>query len=428
MKKLGIVLLVILLIFVSAYLYLYFSTNSAGSELRTENQNLSRIDSLRLAGDTSLKRKIKETDFTSDSNTNVIHSSEAVSGEAAYVIDDKAGKIYKMVYSGRRINIAVTGVDSRLGDGYRHADANHVISILLDSGKIEITSIPRDTYVDLGYPDSTNQNKLTVARPALGRQRYLTELAKIAQLDKIHYYTEFGFSQAVGMLNWLGFKNANATLQVLRSRKALGGDDYQRTYNQGQFIRQMLLKNFGLVAGLSGNLIIPGALSILETNLTTDKTREILGELKKNGFGSPEDITVKVRPPMGMQYKMYDFADPETIAALESKVQAYYEKHEAGEYNDMQQRIENTISRAVHKSVADSAKNPANVIRNLTNLYNQRAWLQLKDEGKRDYYRKEFRALLPQAYKKKGKTDEAKRVEYEIDSEIKLFEAKKTLQ
>ncbi len=50
-----------------------------------------------------------------------------------------------------RINI--TGLDSRMGTIGNHADANHILSVLLDSGAVEIISIPRDTPADAGLDD-----------------------------------------------------------------------------------------------------------------------------------------------------------------------------------------------------------------------------------------------------------------------------------
>ncbi|MFA5511743.1 MAG: hypothetical protein WC313_04765, partial [Candidatus Kapaibacterium sp.] len=157
---------------------------------------------------------------SADSGVQVINVSSS-NELPEYAYDESAGKYIKRIYKGRRINIALTGVDSRLGDRYKHADANHIISILLDSGKIEIISIPRDTPADAGYDDTTGQNKLTIVRAAKGRKAYFQELCRIGEVDKIHYFAELGFSQAIGIIEWLGFDKPNETLQILRSRSAL---------------------------------------------------------------------------------------------------------------------------------------------------------------------------------------------------------------
>jgi hypothetical protein len=123
---------------------------------------------------------VKEEEYILVSNPND-------TGIIKYGIDDNAGKNIRRIYKGRRINIALTGLDSRMGRRDNHADANHILSVLLDSGLVEIISIPRDTYADAGYDDTTGQNKLTVVRAAKGRKTYLKELARIAGLDRIHF-------------------------------------------------------------------------------------------------------------------------------------------------------------------------------------------------------------------------------------------------
>jgi len=57
-------------------------------------------------------------------------------------------------HGGNRLNILVTGVDSRLGSGCHHADANHVISIDFLNKKIDMVSIPRDTPTEFVRYDS----------------------------------------------------------------------------------------------------------------------------------------------------------------------------------------------------------------------------------------------------------------------------------
>jgi len=119
-----------------------------------------------------------------------IYISDNKQSDIAYLIDKEAGSSKKIVFTGKRINIAVTGLDGRIGRPSKLADANHVISIMPESGRVEIISIPRDSYVDLGYTtgDSiVDLNKITYCRANKGRDRYHKELANIAGIDKIHY-------------------------------------------------------------------------------------------------------------------------------------------------------------------------------------------------------------------------------------------------
>jgi len=143
--------------------------------------------------------------------------------------------------AGRKISICITGVDSRIGDKVVHADANHLVNVWLDSGIVEVVSIPRGTFCDAGFADTSGLNYLANLRANRGRKSYMKEISKISGIPKIDYYVEFGFSQAIGLLKLLGFRdNAGQMLRVLRSRKSFATGDYQRSFNQGQFVAQMI--------------------------------------------------------------------------------------------------------------------------------------------------------------------------------------------
>jgi len=193
-----------------------------------------------------------------------VSETQPATGNATYELATDSGT--KIHHGGRRINIALIGVDARLNERVKHADANHIISIIPDSGIVEITSIPRDTKADAGFPVDSKLNILTLVRAKRGLNAYLKEAAKIAELEKIDYYVEVGFSQAMGILEMLGYSDPSSQLQVLRSRTALGNGDFQRSYSQGQFVRQMLLKNFHIMTGFDGGIVDRGGRVWVESN------------------------------------------------------------------------------------------------------------------------------------------------------------------
>jgi anionic cell wall polymer biosynthesis LytR-Cps2A-Psr (LCP) family protein len=374
----------------------------------------------------SLKKQadfLKSASLSNDSNEHVIRISDPQGLDAPYQIDNVAGKTVKRIFNGRRINIAIIGVDTRLGATTKHADANHVLSILIDSGFIEMTAIPRDTPTDVGFEDSTGQNKLTILRAFKGRNEYLKTVAEIAGLDKIHYYVEFSFSQAIGILDWLGYKDPGSTLQVLRSRTGLGGDDYQRCYNQSQFIRQMILNHFPKFTGVLGKLLIKGALSLPETNLTSEKVEEIINKLQSKGFPrSPDVITVRVRPPIPRDYKIYDFSDQKVVDKLTHKIEYY---NEDSFFNDSIIKIKFDVAARLRFALSKAAKdstNPTRVIADLINFYNQRAWLQVRDSSARSDIRERFYKFLYNAYMKKKQYALAQGVKETIEAEKALFQ------
>lgn len=413
MKKFLFILIIIVLLFL-ATIIIYISIFKDQDEENTDNlttqlQSQSQNDSALLEAATSTKE---------DTVLNIIRVSNNSDLDAPYDIDTEAGKV-KRIFNGRRINISIIGVDSRLGSSYKHADANHVLSLLLDEGKIEITSIPRDTPCDAKQEDST-QNKLTVLYPALGRNAYLKEVAKIAELDQIHYWIELNFSQARGILELLGFKNSGTTLQMLRSRTVIADNDYQRVYNQAQFIKQVILKHFDKMTGFFAPILIRGGLTIVNSNITYSIAENLLKQLKNSGFPkNPDDIIIRIRPPIKIKYKIYDYFDETTLKLLTQKIENH-SSHSATFTID-QNYIIRKLEYALLKAEKDT-NSPNKIIYNLKTLFDQKAWLQVEDLNKREQIRDKFYNLIYNAYLKKNQQSQADEIKKQFEAEKKLFE------
>lgn len=302
---------------------------------------------------------------------------------------------------GRVVNVMITGVDSRLGDPMGHADANHLVRFFLDSGAVEIISIPRDTYYDAGFEDSTGLNKLTNVRANRGRATYLKAVAEIAGVSKIDYWVEFGFSQAIGLLEMLGYKdNASGTLRVLRSRQAYAAGDFQRVYNQGQFIRQAILKNVERTDGMVGGLALRAALALVETNLTYDKTSELLDALRAKQFGSdPSKAWVRLKPSMVAKFTVYAF-DTANVNAINKQIAQKIKRLGLDSIKINEETYEKKFSRLIEKAAVDSAKSPGSVIRLLKRAYDQRAWMQVPNVQQRTIYRNRIVGLLCSSYRR----------------------------
>ena len=413
-------ILIILILSLSIISYFLFVNQNDNSQVQTQAQLVQ--DSTKI----KKEQEKYEADFknavtsTEDTSVKVIISSSPLS-DVPYTLDKNATKPVKRIYTGKRINIAVTGLDSRLGTRSNHADANHIISILLDSGFVEIVSVPRDTPADAGMPDSSGQNKLTVVRAGRGREAYLKELANIAGFDKIHYWVEGGFSQVMGLIEFFGFKDSKSTLQVLRSRVGLGGDDFQRCYNQGQFIRQMVLKHFNKFKGFTGEILIRGGLALLETNLTTTVIKDIIDKLERKSFPkSPEVISVRIKPPMYNQFKIYDFTNETVVQSLKNKIEKFNEGYVSDSARDRAVPAY-ILKSALSRAEKDSAKKPQNVITSLSTYFNQKAWLQVTNQVERAKIRRDFAYMLSNAYLKKKQPDKAKQVLETVRLEEELF-------
>ncbi|MCX7879973.1 MAG: hypothetical protein N2517_04865 [Ignavibacteria bacterium] len=329
-------------------------------------------------------------------------------------------------YSGKRLNIAFVGLDSRLGSSYNHADANHIISILWDIGKIEIISVPRDTPADAGFHDSTGQNKLTVVRASRGRTAYLEELRKITELEKIHYYVELGFSQVVGLLEFLGFKDSKSTLQVLRARKGIFADDFQRTYNQAQFIRQMILKHYNDInGGFLSELAIRGGLELVSTNLTYDIVNSIIKRLNMFSFPrGPNDVVISLQPQMNMKFKVLDFSSSKSLDSIIDKLEQYNKRNNETEsiVIDVYSKLNNVLVSAEK----DTSKFPKRAILKLQTYFDQKAWLQIEELDRREEIRTRFEKCLVASFLKINEPSKALKVKETLRLEREFLNLKKT--
>lgn len=417
-KNIAIIITAILILFGIYYLFIDKETPAISKQSQEVAEEVSfKRDSIRDSSNNFTKEFIESALETDDSTNQLITVSNYEDYTKQIVEDENAGKPTRIKYIGKRINIAVTGVDSRLGTSSKHADANHIISILVDSGKIEIISIPRDTYTDCGYDDTTGFNKLTVLRALKGRSQYLKEIATIARLDKIHYYVEFGFSQAIGLIELMGNKNAVSTLRVLRSRTGLGGDDYQRVYNQAQFIRQNILKNWSLANSFSGDLIIRAGLMLVETNLTYDVVAEIKRSLKAKEFGENNDISIKVRPPIPIKYKIYELTDPNVIASLSRKIDSFNKDHHKDTLKSL--NLNNYVSKKLLSDIENAKKSnfKGNSISRLNIYFDQKAWMQIEDKYKRDSVRDLLCNTLIEYHSKKKNTSKINSINQYLELE-----------
>lgn len=391
-----------------AVLSIAISCRSSEDELQAEMQR--KLDSLE--------------HFRQDSIRNAEANGDKID-TAAFSVTDSTITIKNDAFprpSGRVVNILITGVDARLGEHSGRADANHVIRFFLDSGCVEVIAIPRGTNANAGFPDTSQFNMIANVRTNRGQQAYLEEIAKIAQVPKIDYWVEFGFSQAMGLLELMGYKdNASSTLRVLRSRKAYPTGDYQRSYNQGQFIRQAILRTFDKTDDVLGQLAMRAALMLVETNLTYDATNWILNELRAKGFASSaqDRAWVRMKPEMISRFQVFDF-DSSNVGKLDkqisSKVDPTIPDSAAKRSADYERRLANIVA----KAAADSASAPRRVIATLGRPFAQRAWLQIQDKKRRQVLRTRICDLLISAYNRQQRPADAQRVQQYLDLENKV--------
>ena len=328
---------------------------------------------------------------------------------------NKANEKRAKMLKGQKITIVITGVDSRLGVASKHADANHVLNIWLDEGKIEIISVPRGTTADAGLEDSI-QNYLANVRSNKGRNSYLKELSRITGVRPLKYYIEFGFSQAIGLLELLGYEgDAVQKLRMLRSRKAFGSGDHQRSFNQGQFIRAILLNAFPKIDDLTADFMLRAGMLLVETNLDVATLKDIREKLLARGFPrSPDDVLLHTKPRYGHKYLAYDFTDDNSSSEFYGVVSKTAQKLGLKENPHAPEETTNIALGKLEKIMAkvskDTLNNPEGVVKALKVPFEQRAWFQLIDRETRRRYRNDICRLLANAYQRIGKSADAANV------------------
>lgn len=386
-----------------SFAYLVLSTKNDKQIIKKEN-NVSTFtpfiiveDSLKI--DTSYTNDLYKDVLNFDTIKTELIVSDSNDLKTPFIVNIEDKKIIKKVFKGKRVNIAITGVDSRIGERYRHADANHVVSLLLDKGEIEIYSIPRDTYAFAGFEEDSldKYNLLTNVLGRLGRKSYLSELARISEIDHIHYYVELGFSQAIGIIEKLGFKDPKSTLQILRDRKSYRIGDFQRSYNQGNFISGAIYK-FNHLTENTNDIIFDIFLGLVETNLSKDDIIDLKSyftNLKKN------QITNFVKPKINTNFEEIDLFNTFEYDSI-------IVSNDLGAFDNTSEFVAGKLLEILEE--VDSYKNNQVKINKLKRYFEQKAWLQISDLRIRSAIKNRFKDILTQAYTDIGKFQEAQKI------------------
>lgn len=318
----------------------------------------------------------------------------------------------------KQLNILVVGLDSRLVKGGSNADAIHLVSINTESMHATITSIPRDTYTELPNADSTQQ-KMTYARNFLGRKGFIHRVQEFLHVPKIHYSLEVTFSQVMGILELLGYDDPGKAMHFLRNRKSFRLGDIQRSHNQAMFMKRSLERNFNLLAGASGDVLLSVVLNLIDTDLPKDVAQTIIYKLYKSGFPNGEErIELAMKPDI--DYRFAELAPtPDEMDyvndSLYNTMSDHFKEDEIGR-PDANKILDEAINRAKH-----CKRNPRGVIQVLQTAYNQRGWLQISNPIQRAEARDEIAGMLSNAYHKIGKEDVAQKILDYIEGEKKLF-------
>lgn len=204
----------------------------------------------------------------------------------------------KEVEKDESFNVYISGIDT-YGDlsTVSRSDVNLVVSVNPKKGKILITTVPRDTYVNIaGLGDYAN-DKLTHAG-LFGVETSIKTLENLLDIN-IDYYAKVNFTtltQLIDLLNGVDVENPVAfetndgkyfpqgtvhmdgemALSYSRERYHLAEGDFDRGKNQVRVMTGIIKKLLSTETLLNFNSIAEVALDSVNTNMPYDKMIEMV--------------------------------------------------------------------------------------------------------------------------------------------------------
>ena len=312
----------------------------------------------------------------------------------------------------KRINVLILGLDGRRGQRDRRADAIHLVTLLPYQGKIRITSIPRGT---MGEEIMEGKDIIANTYSLGGRAETIKTVEDYLEVH-VDYYIVVGFSEAEALFDKLGY-NGERTLQVLRSRKAYGIGDPQRSHNQAIFMASEIMRNYPLFKQYPtlGRALLFVAHEIIETNMPFEVMVQVSDLYLENGLN---DITLLMRPEDQMRSLKDIKITPETIDAILYEQKKNMEKNEEAQKDmeemkkkeeeeaPMSQYLAGVI--AYHKRLLGTEDRK--IISRTGSQYEQKLWYQVRDKKLSEKLHFQFMELLYQAYFNIGEYDKARSI------------------
>ncbi|MBS1911133.1 MAG: LCP family protein [Bacteroidetes bacterium] len=315
------------------------------------------------------------------------------------------------------VNILLVGLDNRLASHDNHADAIHLITIRTkDSIGAVITSVPRGTEAP-GYGIEDDLAFMANVRALRGRNTFIKAISKLTG-KKINYYVEVSFSQVMGVLELLGYKDPATALQFLRHRKSYPLGDVQRSYNQGKFIRTQLIRRADLLTGAKGDLMLRMGLGMVDTDIDFNTAQALVYVLKNGNALDSAHITQTMRPRINLErVDGVEIPEPDQMAAVVNNLvrRTGEQIDDLGRYNPYPR-----LNEILHHAEAQQ-KNDRAVLAIMEPVYEQKAWLQVQERPQRQELRNRVEHLMVNAYNGTKKPDKAAEVKKYLDEERQAF-------
>ncbi len=274
------------------------------------------------------------------------------------------------------VNILLLGLDGRRGDKNPRCDAIQLVSFNFENNKVLITSIPRGTEVTTRLAGEGNQtNYLSNWCHFLGADFAPSAVEKITGI-KPDYTLKLGFSQALGILRAVNLPTTPA-LQFLRNR-SYGIGDLQRSRNQAQFIKDLLIGHLELANKLP-NILKYIIYQMVETDIPFEKALSLFDKISSSEIlKNPNNIVLATKPNPETKLKELHFRESNYKDGDWQK-----DKEFKAYQNNLEAYLENLISKTEKLT---KAKNYTAAYQLIKTPFSQEIWLQIEDSVTRDNF------------------------------------------
>lgn len=292
------------------------------------------------------------------------------------------------------INVLILGIDSRKEGDEQHCDAIHMLSINTEDWTVEMTSVPRGTYVYIP-PGNYAENEYYLANACAfaGLDYGVEQIERIVGV-KADYVVQVGFSQTLGILRALDMPTTES-LQWLRHRRSYAIGDPQRSHNQAVFMKDVALKVLG------GKGLPEPIFYLLYTFVDTDMdyaTAKTLYDALREAkiVDRPDDIVLSMKPEYDTEDYHLDLENPsEQVEDLLDRIRSRTSK------DDLSDRTLEEVQAELVKYLEEYLDSSQSV----EVMFDEQLWRQVEDEGDRESLHYHFveayaQELLPAEHEK----------------------------
>ncbi|MBN1572683.1 MAG: LCP family protein [Deltaproteobacteria bacterium] len=310
----------------------------------------------------------------------------------------------------KKVDILILGLDGRRGQKNRRSDAIHCFTLYPYQGKIKIVSIPRGT-----MSEKIMEGKEIIANTySLGGKELTIESVEEYLDLKVDYYVIVGFSEAQAIFEKLGY-NGEKTLQVLRSRKAYGIGDPQRSHNQALFMANEIMRNYPYFKKYPtvGRALLFVAHEIVDTNMPFEVMVQITDLYLENGI---KEMTLAMKP-QNHEKQVKDISiTPETVDSVLRDQKKMLDKCEEAVENIEETKEEDAppmsqyLAGLINYNKRYLGKDDRGIISRNGIKYEQHLWYQVENEKLSEKLHFEFTELMYQAHFNLGEYKQARSI------------------